>query len=81
MTHIATEENPKQPPEDPGLGPNGPRTPYPVDEPVDPKGPGSEPDYFPGKPGSERPAKLGAASPRDIHVGHRRRPVSWLQAH
>ncbi len=31
--------------------PKGPRTPYPVDEPVDPRGPGSEPYYFPGKPG------------------------------
>jgi hypothetical protein len=30
--------------------PKGPRTPYPVDEPPDPHGPGSEPDYFPGKP-------------------------------
>ncbi len=33
--------------------PNGPRTPYLVD---DPHGPGSEPDYFPGKPaGGELP--------------------------
>ena len=30
--------------------PKGVRTPYPVDEPPDPRGPGSEPDYFPGKP-------------------------------
>jgi hypothetical protein len=81
MTHVATEEKPKQPPEDPGLGPNGPRTPYPVDEPVDPRQPGSEPDYFPGKPGSDVPAKMRAAAPGDIHVGRRRRPVSWLQAH
>jgi hypothetical protein len=44
------KEPPKQPPEDPELGPSGPRTPYPVDEPPDPKGVGSEPDYFPGKP-------------------------------
>ncbi len=44
--------------EEPGQGskpspepePAGPRTPYPVDEPVDPRGPGSAPDYFPGKP-------------------------------
>jgi hypothetical protein len=30
--------------------PKGPRTPYPVNEPPDPHGPGSEPDYFPDKP-------------------------------
>jgi hypothetical protein len=45
---------PKQPAERPNSGPvpepKGPRTPYPVDEPPDPYGPGSEPDYFPGKP-------------------------------
>ena len=35
--------------------PKGPRTPYPVDEPVDPNGPGSEPDYFPGKPANPQP--------------------------
>jgi hypothetical protein len=79
MTQVASEEKPKQPPENPELGPKGPRTPYPVDEPIDPKGPGSEPDYFPGKPGSDAP-KLKGASARPIRVG-RRRPVSWLQAH
>jgi len=73
-------ERPKQPPEDPALGPKGPRTPYPVDEPIDPKGPGSEPDYFPGKPGSDLP-KLRQSSPRIAEIGHRRRRVSWLQAH
>jgi hypothetical protein len=45
---------PKQPAENPKSGPTpepkGPRAPYPVDEPPDPHGPGSEPDYFPGKP-------------------------------
>jgi hypothetical protein len=45
---------PKQPAERPKSAPapepNGPRTPYPVDEPPDPQGAGSEPDYFPGKP-------------------------------
>jgi len=44
----------KEPGERPQSGPEpepkGPRTPYPVDDPVDPRGPGSEPDYFPGKP-------------------------------
>lgn len=36
----------------PRPGPSGPRTPYPVDDPgvVDPRGPGSEPDVFPGRP-------------------------------
>lgn len=46
---------PKQPGEAPKPQPKGPRTPYPVDEPVDPRGPGSEPDYFPGKPGGDLP--------------------------
>jgi hypothetical protein len=36
-------------------GPKGPRTPYPVDEPIDPHGPGSEPDVFPGKPDNPMP--------------------------
>jgi hypothetical protein len=49
------QERPKQPPEEPDLGPKGPRTPYPVDAPVDPHGPGSEPDYLPGKPGGDLP--------------------------
>jgi hypothetical protein len=80
MTQVATDDKPKQPLEDPELGPKGPRTPYPVDEPIDPKGPGSEPDYFPGTPGSDLP-KLRDASGRSIHVGGRRRRVSWLQAH
>ena len=45
-----TALTPKQPAEPPKPEPTGPRTPYPVDEPPDPRGPGSEPDYFPGKP-------------------------------
>jgi hypothetical protein len=39
-----------QPPEERKHGPKGLRTPYPVDEPVDPRSPGSDPDYFPGQP-------------------------------
>ncbi|GJD94702.1 hypothetical protein [Methylobacterium iners] len=41
-----------QPDEQPEIGPTGPRTPYPVNDPgvVDPAGPGSEPDYLPGAP-------------------------------
>jgi hypothetical protein len=46
---------PKRPAEPPEPEPQRPRTPYPVDEPVDPHGPGSEPDYFPGKPGGDLP--------------------------
>jgi hypothetical protein len=40
------------PDEPPDIGPTGPRTPYPVNEPgiMDPTGPGSEPDYLPGNP-------------------------------
>jgi hypothetical protein len=79
MTQVTSGEKPKQPLEDPELGPKGPRSPYPVDEPIDPKGPGSEPDYFPGKPGSDLP-KLGPSSSRSIRLGSRRRSVSWLQA-
>jgi hypothetical protein len=30
--------------------PKGPRTPYPVDEPPETHGPGSEHDYLPGNP-------------------------------
>jgi len=54
MTAPKTGPKIKEPNERPKSGPDpepaGPRTPYPVDEPVDPHGPGSEPDYFPGKP-------------------------------
>jgi hypothetical protein len=72
------QEQPKRPPEEPALGPKGPRTPYAVDEPIDPKGRGSEPDYFPGKPGGDSPKfRLSRrARPR-----RRRLVVSWLQAH
>jgi hypothetical protein len=44
------------------------------DETIDPKGPGSEPDYFPGKPAGDLP-KLQPMS------RHRRLFVSWHQAH
>jgi len=68
------DPQPKPSPEGPQLGPQSPRTPYPADEPIDPKGQGSEPDYFPGNPGSESPKFRPSA----------RRPrltVSWLQSH
>jgi hypothetical protein len=48
MTAPTTRPNIKEPGEAPKKEPG--RTPYPVDEPPDPHGPGSEPDYFPGKP-------------------------------
>lgn len=43
---------PPMPDEQPDIGPTGPRSPYPVDDPGvgDPVGPGSEPDYLPGAP-------------------------------
>jgi hypothetical protein len=30
--------------------PKGPQKPYPIDDPVDPHGPGSQPDVLPGTP-------------------------------
>jgi hypothetical protein len=81
MNHATSEEQPKQPLEDPELGPKGPRSPYPVDEPIDPKGPGSEPDYFPGKPGGDLP-KFREVSYRVRAL--RRQPrfaAGWLQSH
>ena len=38
--------------DEPDVGPTGPRTPYPVNDPGigEPGGPGSEPDIFPGTP-------------------------------
>ncbi len=46
---------PKEPAEKPKPEPKRPRKPYPVDEPPDRRGPGSEPDYFPGKPAGGEP--------------------------
>jgi hypothetical protein len=43
-------DKPKEPAEKPKPEPQRPRRPYPVDEPPDAGGRGSEPDYFPGKP-------------------------------
>jgi hypothetical protein len=51
--NIPTEVPPNPTPDElPDIGPTGPRTPYPVNEPgiTDPAGPGSEPDYLPGGP-------------------------------
>ena len=52
--NIPTEVPPTSPDELPDIGPTGPRTPYPVNDPgiMDPLGPGSEPDYLPGRPTS-----------------------------
>ncbi|GEO98966.1 hypothetical protein [Methylobacterium haplocladii] len=43
---------PVEPDELPDVGPTGPRTPYPMNDPDvgEPKEPGSEPDYLPGGP-------------------------------
>jgi hypothetical protein len=59
MSPTMSQEQPKRPLED---------------ETIDPKGPGSEPDYFPGKPAGDLP-KLQPMS------RHRRLFVSWHQAH
>lgn len=51
--NIPSEVPPAPPPDElPDMGPTGPRSPYPVDDPgiTDPMGPGSEPDYLPGTP-------------------------------
>lgn len=48
----------KRPAKKPELKPKGPLRPYPVDEPPDPQGPGSEPDYFPGKSAGGDPPKM-----------------------
>jgi hypothetical protein len=52
-TQAGRDEPP--PDERPRPGPKGPRTPYPVDQPPDPNGPGSAPDVFPGKPANPLP--------------------------
>jgi hypothetical protein len=43
-------DKPKEPAQKPKPKPEPRRRPYPVDEPPDAGGHGSEPDYFPGKP-------------------------------
>jgi hypothetical protein len=81
MNHGTSEEQPKQPLEDPELGPKGPRSPYPVDEPTDPKGPGSEPAYFPGKPGSDLPEVQSLLRRGRTWATRPRLVVGWFQAH
>ena len=81
MSQAASEQPPKQPLEDPVLGPKGQRTAYPVDGPVDPNGPGSEPDYFPGKPGGDLPKLRQVAHHHRPRARHRRILVTWHQAH
>ena len=81
MSQAASDERPKQPLEDPEVGPKGARTPYPVDEPVDPKGAGSEPDYFPGKPGGDLPKFRKVTRFGRTRSGRPRLLVSWQQAH
>jgi hypothetical protein len=53
MSERPKKEEPKQPLEDPELGPNGPRTPYPQSD--DSQRPSSQPDYSPGKPATNLP--------------------------
>jgi hypothetical protein len=81
MSQGTREEQPKQPSDDPELGPNGPRTPYPIGEPVDPRGSGPEPEYFPGKPGGGSPKVRTVACEGEANTGQPRLLVSWHQAH
>jgi hypothetical protein len=82
MGQIPVERQSKQPPEDPERVQGGSRRPHPVDEPADPRGKGSEPDYFPGKPAGDLP-KLGRSLQVRQAAGSRqpRLLVGWLQAH
>jgi hypothetical protein len=60
--NIPTEVPPGPAPDEvPDIGPTGPRTPYPVNDPgiSDPSGPGSEPDYLPGNPTDPGPRIMG----------------------
>ena len=54
---IRPDGNAPEPKEPQPRGPaqREPGKPYPVDEPADPNGPGSEPDYLPGDPPNPRP--------------------------
>ena len=81
MSEQSSEGPPKQPPETPEHGPKGPRTPYPVDEPADPNGPGSEPDYFPGRPGGDLPKLRQTSRPGRLNLGYPRILITWQQAH
>ena len=81
MSPAASDERPKQPLENPEFGPKGPRTPYRVDEPVDRKRAGSEPDYFPGKPGGDLPKLRQTSHHRRPRASQRRISVTWHQAH
>jgi hypothetical protein len=51
-----SEPTPKRPAERPIGDPPRPRTPYPVDGPVEPGGGGADPDYLPG--GNQQPEDL-----------------------
>jgi hypothetical protein len=67
MTPIANDPQLKQPLKQPELGPKGAPAPHSVDEPMNPQGQGSEPDYFPGKPGNDLPKfRIVARRPRLI---------------
>jgi hypothetical protein len=68
------DPQPKPSPQGSQLGPQSPRTPYRADGPIDPKGQGSGPDYFPGKPDNDPPKFRPSARRPRLTVG-------WLQAH
>ena len=81
MSQGTREEQPKQSSDDSELGPNGPRRPYPIGEPIGPRGSGSEPDYFPGKPGGGSPKVRPVACEGEANPRQARLFVSWHQAH
>jgi hypothetical protein len=81
MSQVTDQDGPKQPLEDPKLGPKKPSTSCRVDEPVDMREKGSEPDYFPGKPGGDLPKQRQSLRERRADGRRPRVRVSWLQAH
>ncbi len=81
MNQGTNERQRKQSPEHPGFGATAPRKLHPADKSVDAKAAGSEPDYFPGKPGGDllkfRPlSRQSRARPKRPRL-----LVGWLQAH
>ena len=67
MTSETPERTNGEEPAKPGKPePTRPRKPSPVDEPIDPHGPGSEPDYFPDKPGPGDLPKMDEPARRNV---------------
>ena len=84
MSEITNEEQPTQPIQplgNPEIGPKEPRTPDLAGEPVDPRGKGPEPAYFPGEPGGDLRRLRQSLHVRRTVGRQRAGSVSWLQAH